>query len=105
VCIYFPYLIKINLPAKLQGFSFIFIQPGIRLHHTIGVQLAYKPLKITGVNTMIKIPPSRMSCESLYEADWPFFLALQQNADVMRYVADPRTESDIREIFELWSPA
>jgi RimJ/RimL family protein N-acetyltransferase len=57
---------------------------------------------------MIKITTLRLSCESLREADWPFFLALQQNADVMRYVSDPRTESEIREIFESrlpdWTP-
>ncbi len=57
---------------------------------------------------MVKIVTPRLSAESLCEADWPFFLALQQNQEVMRYVADSRTEREIREAFESrlpqWTP-
>lgn len=57
---------------------------------------------------MVKVVTPRLSAESLSEADWPFFLALQQHQEVMRYVADPRTEREIRETFESrlppWTP-
>ncbi len=38
----------------------------------------------------------RLTCSPLCEADWPFFLALQQDPEVMRYVSDPRGEDEIR---------
>ncbi len=57
---------------------------------------------------MVKIVTPRLSAESLCEADWPFFLALQQNQEVMRYVADSRMERESREAFESrllqWTP-
>ena len=31
---------------------------------------------------------SRLNCSPLQEHDWPFFLALQQHPDVMRFVAE-----------------
>lgn len=51
---------------------------------------------------------SRLSCSSLQEQDWPFFLALQQHPEVMRYVAEDRPVAAIREAFDSrltpWSP-
>ncbi|HED3855840.1 GNAT family protein [Enterobacter soli] len=42
----------------------------------------------------------RLTCSPLQESDWPFFLALQQHPDVMRFVAEDRSVADIREAFE-----
>ncbi|MFP2240389.1 GNAT family N-acetyltransferase [Pseudescherichia vulneris] len=57
---------------------------------------------------MITLATPRLSCEPLCEADWPFFLALEQNPDVMRYVDDLRAESVIRAAFDSrlpeWTP-
>ncbi|TQO06219.1 UNVERIFIED_ORG: RimJ/RimL family protein N-acetyltransferase [Citrobacter freundii] len=51
---------------------------------------------------------SRLICRPLTHDDWAFFLTLQQNADVMRFVADSRTEEEIRTVFDSrlpeWSP-
>ncbi|MEH0887431.1 GNAT family protein [Enterobacter sp. UNJFSC 003] len=51
---------------------------------------------------------SRLTCSPLQESDWPFFLALQQDPDVMRFVAQDRPVTAIREAFDsrlpLWSP-
>lgn len=51
---------------------------------------------------------SRLTCRPLTEADWDFFLALQQHPSVMHYVSDARTEEDVRAIFNSrlpeWSP-
>lgn len=41
----------------------------------------------------------RLTCSPLQAADWPFFLALQQHPEVMRYVAEARPEEAIREAF------
>ena len=50
----------------------------------------------------------RLTCSPLCEADWPFFLALQQHPDVMRYVAENRPEAAIRAAFDArlaeWAP-
>lgn len=43
---------------------------------------------------------ARLTCTPLGEEDWPFFLALQQHPDVMRYVAEDRPVSAIREAFD-----
>ena len=43
---------------------------------------------------------SRLLCRPLTENDWTFFLTLQQNPDVMRFVADARTEEEIRTAFD-----
>ena len=48
---------------------------------------------------------ARLTCRPIDSADWPFFLALQQNPDVMRHVADARSESEIREAFDSRLPA
>ncbi|EJB5574242.1 GNAT family N-acetyltransferase [Citrobacter freundii] len=51
---------------------------------------------------------SRLLCRPLTENDWTFFLTLQQNPDVMRFVTDARTEEEIRTAFNSrlpeWSP-
>ena len=51
---------------------------------------------------------SRLLCRPLTENDWTFFLTLQKNPDVMRFVADTRTEEEIRIAFNSrlpeWSP-
>ncbi len=50
----------------------------------------------------------RLTCSPITEAAWPFFLSLQQHPDVMRYVADARSEQQIREAFDSrlppWTP-
>lgn len=57
---------------------------------------------------MPMLKTSRLLCRPLAESDWSFFLALQQNADVMRFVADARNEEAVREAFNSrlpeWSP-
>lgn len=51
---------------------------------------------------------SRLTCSPLQEQDWPFFLALQQHQDVMRFVAEGRPVAAIREAFDsrlaTWAP-
>ena len=51
---------------------------------------------------------SRLLCRPLTENDWTFFLTLQKDPDVMRFVADTRTEEEIRIAFNSrlpeWSP-
>ena len=42
----------------------------------------------------------RLACSPLQEQDWPFFLALQQHPDVMRFVAQDRPVAAIREAFD-----
>ena len=50
----------------------------------------------------------RLNCSPLREEDWPFFLALQQHPDVMRFVAEDRPVAAIREAFDSrltpWTP-
>lgn len=57
---------------------------------------------------MLILNTPRLTCSPITEAAWPFFLSLQQAPDVMRYVADNRSEQQIREAFEArlpsWSP-
>ena len=57
---------------------------------------------------MNALQTSRLCLSPLCEADWPQFLALQQDSAVMRYVSDPRSEEEIRAAFESrlpqWSP-
>jgi RimJ/RimL family protein N-acetyltransferase len=43
---------------------------------------------------------SRLTCSPLQEQDWPFFLSLQQDPAVMRFVAQNRPVADIRDAFE-----
>ena len=57
---------------------------------------------------MPALTTARLTCSPLQEQDWPFFLSLQQNPEVMRFVAPARSEADIREAFESrllpWTP-
>lgn len=57
---------------------------------------------------MTALTTERLSCTVITPDDWPFFLALQQNPQVMRYVADNRSEREIRDAFDSrlspWSP-
>ncbi len=57
---------------------------------------------------MPTLKTSRLECSPIVEADWPFFLALQQNQQVMRFVAEDRPQEAIREAFAsrlpAWSP-
>lgn len=50
---------------------------------------------------MTKIWSERLNYTPLCEADWPFFLALETDPLVMRYVADPCEEATIRAAFEV----
>lgn len=45
---------------------------------------------------MINSVSDRLSYRPLIEEDWPFFLMLNQDPVVMKYVADPRSEQTIR---------
>ena len=51
---------------------------------------------------------SRLECTPLTLADWPFFLALQQDKNVMRFVDENRPQATIRDAFDArlsaWSP-
>ena len=49
---------------------------------------------------MIALTTERLVCTQLVDGDWRFFLALQQHPQVMRYVADKRSESEIRAAFD-----
>lgn len=57
---------------------------------------------------MPELQTPRLICRPLTVADWPFFLALQQDPQVMRYVTDARGEEEIRQAFESrlpdWQP-
>ena len=57
---------------------------------------------------MLMLFTPRLTCSPITEAAWPFFLSLQQDPQVMRYVADARSEHEIREAFDArrapWSP-
>ncbi|UJD96507.1 GNAT family N-acetyltransferase [Lelliottia amnigena] len=50
----------------------------------------------------------RLICSPVEEQDWPFYLSLQQDPDVMKFVANQRPIAVIREAFEPrlqhWSP-
>ena len=43
---------------------------------------------------------SRLICSPLQDHDWPFFLALQHDPEVMRFVAEDRPVEAIREAFD-----
>lgn len=48
----------------------------------------------------MKLATPRLLLESLTADDWPLFLRLFQDSQVIRYIADPLSESDIRARFE-----
>lgn len=57
---------------------------------------------------MPALTTERLTCSPLRAQDWPFFLMLQQDPDVMRFVAQDRPAAAIREAFDsrlpLWTP-
>ena len=57
---------------------------------------------------MPELVTPRLRCSPLQLDDWPFFLSLQQDPQVMLYVADPRPVAEIRDAFDsrlpAWSP-
>ena len=46
----------------------------------------------------------RLDHRPMTEEDWPFFLALNQDPQVVRYVADDRSEAAIRLLFDVRLP-
>lgn len=46
----------------------------------------------------------RLELKPMTAGDWPFFLELQQQTELMRYISDPLSEAEIREKFELRLP-
>lgn len=48
---------------------------------------------------MFPLVTSRLNLTQITEQEWPFFLRLQQDPDVMRYVSDERREAEVRQIF------
>ncbi|ARJ42380.1 GNAT family N-acetyltransferase [Pantoea alhagi] len=46
----------------------------------------------------MQIGSSRLTYHPITESDWPFFLALYQDQNVMRFVADPRDADEIRRV-------
>ena len=53
----------------------------------------------------MQIDSPRLTYQPLVESDWPFFLALNQDPQVMRFVADPRDADEIRRVaFEVRLP-
>ncbi|URQ60348.1 GNAT family N-acetyltransferase [Pantoea alhagi] len=46
----------------------------------------------------MQIDSSRLTYHPITESDWPFFLALYQDRNVMRFVADPRDVDEIRRV-------
>ena len=61
-----------------------------------------------GTLAMPELVTPRLRCSPLQLDDWPFFLSLQQDPQVMLYVADPRPVAEIRDAFDsrlpAWSP-
>lgn len=54
---------------------------------------------------MMKVHSARLEYQQIIENDWPFFLALNQDPQVMRYVADARSADAIRrESFDVRLP-
>ena len=46
----------------------------------------------------MQIDSPRLAYHPISESDWPFFLALNQDREVMRFVADPRDADEIRRV-------
>lgn len=57
---------------------------------------------------MVILNTPRLICSPITEQAWPFFLRLQQDPEVMRYIAVSRPEEEIRRAFTArlppWSP-
>ena len=48
----------------------------------------------------MKLVTERLSLQSITVEDWPLFLRLYQDPEVIRYISDPRSEAEIRTRFE-----
>lgn len=44
----------------------------------------------------MKLVTERLSLQSITVEDWPLFLRLYQDPEVIRYISDPRSEAEIR---------
>ncbi|MBP6609319.1 MAG: GNAT family N-acetyltransferase [Deltaproteobacteria bacterium] len=53
---------------------------------------------------MTNLLSERLDHRPMTEEDWPFFLALNQDRQVVRYVADDRSEAAIRQLFDVRLP-
>jgi RimJ/RimL family protein N-acetyltransferase len=53
----------------------------------------------------MKLVTERLILESITADDWPLFLRLYQDPEVIRYIADPLSEAEIRMRFEARLPA
>jgi len=53
---------------------------------------------------MTNLLSERLDHRPMTEEDWPFFLALHQDRQVVRYVADDRSEAAIRLLFDVRLP-
>ncbi|MEE4407541.1 MULTISPECIES: GNAT family N-acetyltransferase [unclassified Serratia (in: enterobacteria)] len=53
----------------------------------------------------MKLITERLTLQSITADDWPLFLRLYQDPEVIRYIADPLTEAEIRARFEIRLPA
>lgn len=53
----------------------------------------------------MKLVTERLSLQSITVEDWPLFLRLYQDPEVIRYISDPRSEAEIRTRFEERLPA
>lgn len=53
----------------------------------------------------MKLVTERLQLQSITAEDWPLFLRLYQDPEVIRYISDPRSEAEIRARFEERLPA
>ena len=53
----------------------------------------------------MKLVTERLSLQSITVEDWPLFLRLYQDPEVIRYISDPRSEAEIRTRFDERLPA
>lgn len=49
---------------------------------------------------MVSLSTSRLNIRPLTEQDWPFFLSLYRDPQLMRYICDPLSDAQIRQRFE-----
>ncbi len=52
----------------------------------------------------MKLSTERLTLQSMTRDDWPLFLRLNQDPEVIRYISDPRSEEEIRTRFEARLP-
>lgn len=57
---------------------------------------------------MIELTTERLWCRQIQSTDWPFFLTLYENDDILRFVSDPRPQEEIHDAFDSrlppWTP-